>query len=107
MGFEEIRQSIIRISREGIAKGLTVGEAFKRETVFPRVVVNLMALSEKAGHLEEILGTLSNFYEAEIEGAIKTMVTFLEPILLLGIGVVIGTIALAIIIPIYQLVGSF
>lgn len=107
VGFEELKRSLLRIAREGITKGLTIGEAFKREEVFPRVVVNLVALSEKAGHLEDILGTLSNFYESEIESSIKTMVTFLEPMLLLGIGVVIGIIALAIIIPIYQLVGSF
>lgn len=107
VGFDELKRSLLRIAREGITKGLTIGEAFKREEVFPRVVVNLVALSEKAGHLEDILGTLSNFYESEIESSIKTMVTFLEPILLLGIGGVIGIIALSIIIPIYQLVGKF
>ena len=107
VGSEELKNSLLRISREGIAKGLTIGEAFRREAVFPRVIVNLMAISEKAGHIEDILNTLAGFYEAEAETSVKTMVTFLEPALLLIMGLVIGTIALAIILPIYQLTAQF
>jgi len=107
VGFEDMKNSLMRISREGVAKGLTIGEAFRREVIFPRVVVNLMAISEKAGHIEDILSALSDFYGGEIEVAIKTMVSFLEPVMLMGIGVIIGTIAIAVIVPIYQLVGQF
>lgn len=107
VGSDEIKDSLIRISREGISKGLTIGDAFRREETFPRVIVNLMAISEKAGHIEDILETLANFYESEIDAAVKNLITFLEPTLLMVIGLVIGTIALAIIIPIYQLVGKF
>jgi type II secretory pathway component PulF len=107
VGFKEIKDALIRISREGVSKGLTLGEAFRREPVFPRAVVNLIAISEKAGHLEQMLATLSDFYESEIEASIKSMVSFLEPVLLLAIGLVVAVIALAIIVPIYQLVGQF
>ncbi|MBI2011076.1 MAG: type II secretion system F family protein [Candidatus Colwellbacteria bacterium] len=106
VGSVELKQSLIRISREGIAKGLTVGEAFRREVYFPRVVVNLIAVSERGGHLEEVLETLADFYESEIDSSIKILVSFLEPILLLFIGLVVGGIALAVIIPVYQLVSS-
>ncbi len=106
VGSSELKNSLRRVSREGIAKGLTVGEAFRREAYFPRVVVNLIAVSEKGGHLEEVLETLANFYETEIDSSIKTLVSFLEPFLLLFIGLVVGGIALAIIIPVYQLVSS-
>jgi type II secretory pathway component PulF len=102
-----LRESLIRVSREGLAKGLTVGEAFKREPFFPKTVVNLMAISEKAGHIEEVLGTLADFYASEIDSGLKTLVSFLEPALLLLIGFVIGIIALAIIVPIYQLTTQF
>jgi len=106
VGFEDLKNSLMRVSREGIAKGLTIGEAFRRETIFPRVVVNLMAISEKAGHIENILLALADFYEGEIETAVKTMVSFLEPVMLMAIGIIIGTIAVSIIVPIYQLVGQ-
>jgi len=107
VGFKEIKDALIRISREGVSKGLTLGDAFRREAAFPRAVVNLIAISEKAGHLEQVLATLADFYESEIEASIKSMVSFLEPVLLLGIGLIVGIIALAIIVPIYQLVGQF
>ena len=104
VGHVELRAAILRISREGITKGLTIGEAFKREPIFPRVVVNLIAISEKAGHMEGILDTLGEFYESEIDTSIKTLISFLEPALLLFIGFIVGIIALSIIIPVYQLV---
>lgn len=107
VGHEEFAASLRRIAREGVARGVTIGEAFKREPVFPNVVANLVAVSEKAGHLDEILKTLADFYELEIDNALKTLVSFLEPALLLVIGGVVAVIALAIIVPIYQLVGQF
>ncbi|KKU15189.1 hypothetical protein A3A20_01335 [Candidatus Wolfebacteria bacterium RIFCSPLOWO2_01_FULL_45_19] len=106
VGWEELKEALMRVSREGLVKGMTVGDAFRREQVFPKVVVNLVAISEKAGHLEDILDTLSKFYESEIDNSIKTLVSFLEPAMLLVLGVIIGTIALSIIVPIYQLIGS-
>ncbi len=106
VGSEELKQSLLRISREGVAKGLTIGEAFRKEPYFPMTITNLIAVSEKAGHTEEILNTLADFYETEIDARVKNLVSFLEPIMLLGIGIMIGTIALAVIVPVYQLVGG-
>lgn len=107
VGVPELKNALHRIAQEGIAKGLTVGEAFKREPAVPKIVANLIAISEKSGHLEEILLTLSNFYASEVEGAVKSLVSFIEPVMLLMIGLVIGTIALAVIIPVYQLTNTF
>ena len=104
---EELKASIHRISQEGLAKGLTIGEAFRRETAFPSTITNLVAISEKAGHLDEVLITLSEFYTKEIDSSVKELVAFLEPALLVFIGVVVATIALAIIVPIYQLTTQF
>lgn len=107
VGNIELKEALIRISKEGLAKGLTVGEAFRREPFFPKTVVNLMAISERAGHIDDVLDTLANFYAGEIDNSLKTLVSFLEPVMLLGIGVVVGLIALSIIVPIYQLTTQF
>ncbi len=103
----EFRAALLRVANEGLAKGLTIGEAFKRETVFPKSVTNLVAISEKAGHLEEVLVTLADFYEANINANIKALVSLLEPVLLISMGAIVAVIALAIIVPIYQLTTSF
>ncbi len=105
VGHPDLRASLLRV-RDGVSQGLTLGEGFRKETALPSVVTNLIAISEKAGHLDEILTTMGHFYETEIESSIKSAVTFIEPIMLLFIGTIIGVIALAIIVPVYQLVGQ-
>jgi type II secretory pathway component PulF len=103
----ELKEALVRISKEGISKGLSLGDAFKREPYFPKTVVNLIAISEHAGHIEEVLATLADFYVSEIDSSLKTLVSFLEPIMLVFIGLVVGLIALAIVVPIYQLTMQF
>ncbi len=107
VGSQKFKVSLRRIAEEGLAKGMTIGDAFRREPVFPNVVANLIAISEKAGHLEEVLKTLADFYETSVESSIKSLVSLLEPLLLLIMGVMVAVIALAIIIPIYQLTAQF
>lgn len=107
VGLDSYRSALLRVANEGLSKGLTIGEAFRRETVFPKMVSNLVAISEKAGHLEEVLDTLAQFYESNIDGNIKALVSLLEPAMLLIMGVMVGVIALSIIVPIYQLTTSF
>ncbi|MDO8515750.1 MAG: type II secretion system F family protein [bacterium] len=107
VGSEQFKAALMRIADEGLSKGLTIGESFRRETIFPRVVTNLVAISEKAGHLEEVLQTVADFYVSSVDDGIKTLVNFLEPMLLLGMGLLVGSIAIAIIVPIYQLTTQF
>ncbi|PIR98387.1 MAG: hypothetical protein COT88_01955 [Candidatus Colwellbacteria bacterium CG10_big_fil_rev_8_21_14_0_10_41_28] len=106
VGFDKMKLALTRISRERVSKGVTIGEAFRQEPIFPKTVANLIAISEKTGHMEDVLETLAAFYNSEIDSNIKILVSFLEPVLLLLIGLAVGGIALAIIIPVYQLVGQ-
>ncbi len=107
VGFIRFRYSLIRVADEGLARGLTVGEAFKRERVFPGVFTNLVVISEKAGHLEDVLGTLAGFYASSVDSNVKTLVSLLEPTLLLLMGSLVAAISLSIIIPVYQLTSQF
>lgn len=107
VGHQEIKAAILRVAEEGLSRGLTVSEAFKKEIIFPRVVTNLIAISEKAGHLDEVLQTLSEFYASNIDSTIKSVVAVIEPILLIFMGGIVGIIALSIVIPIYQLAMKF
>ncbi len=102
-----IQDALRRVAKDGVTKGLSLGEAFGKEPIFPPVVVNLVAISEKAGHLDQVLKTLADFYDSEISASVKNLVAFIEPLLLVLIGGVIGLIALSILVPIYQLVTQF
>jgi len=107
VGNPKYEAALRRISKEYLAKGLSIGDSFRKEKAFPPVVINLLAIGEKAGHTEEILNTLANFYESEIDVSLKTLVSFIEPAMLLFLGVVVGGIALSLIVPVYQLVSQF
>ncbi len=104
---DEFKFSLKRISEEGLAKGMAVADAFKREVIFPKLVTNLIGISEKAGHLEDVLETLATFYASRVEATIKSLVAFVEPALLLVMGLFVGLVALSIILPIYQLTSQF
>ena len=99
----QFRYALLRVANEGLAKGLTIGEAFRRETVLPQSVTSLIAISEKAGHIEEVLATLADFYASNVDSSIKTAVALIEPLMLLIMGALVGIIALSIIVPIYQM----
>ncbi len=107
VGSEDFRVALNRIADEGLAKGVSIGESFKREKIFPQVVTNLIAVSERAGHLEEVLETISEFYASNVDANVRALVSVLEPILLMAMGLMVGGIALAIIVPIYQLTNQF
>jgi type II secretory pathway component PulF len=106
VGDDEMKQAIIRIGREGLSKGLTMGDAFRKEPVFPQTIRTLVAVGEKAGHTEEIFGTLTDFYEAEIDMSVKSLMSLIEPLMLLMMGLIVGGIAMAVIMPVYQFVGQ-
>jgi len=107
VGHPKYQAALLRIAKKHLEQGISLGDSFKKETIFPAVVSNLLAIGEKAGHTEEILKTLSVFYETEIDAALKTLVSLLEPLLLMFLGVIVGGIALSLIVPVYQLVGQF
>ncbi len=108
---EAVGEEVFRISLSNVAKyltqGLTVGEAFRQEKEFPKYLCNLLAIGEKAGHIDEILNTLSIFYEKEIEASLKALVALIEPLMLILMGALIGGIAVSVILPMYQMLGNF
>lgn len=106
VGEEVFRKSLFNIAVY-LTKGLTVGDAFKLETNFPRYLSNLLAIGEKAGHIDEILATLADFYEKEIDNSLKSIVALIEPMMLMIMGVVVGGIAISVILPMYQMIGQF
>jgi len=91
-----------------IKNGIPLSESLaKFPKLFPRLLVSLIIVGERTGSLSEILRTFSNFYEEEVDNKLKNLTAVLEPALLLVMGVLVGSIAFSIILPIYQLVGHF
>ncbi len=73
---------------------------------FPRLTVSLIKVGEASGRLEEELSSLAQMYETEVDQTAKKLTVAVEPILLVGIGLVVGVLALSIITPIYTITGN-
>jgi len=78
VGNEEMRQALLRIANEGVAKGISLGDAFRKEEIFPHTIRTLISIGEKAGRTDEVLKTLADFYDTEIDAAVKSLVAILN-----------------------------
>lgn len=91
-----------------VKNGISISEALSKfPDLFPRLLVSLTTVGERTGSLSEILVTFSDFYEEDVDNKLKDLTAILEPALLLLMGILVGSIAFSIILPIYQLVGHF
>jgi type II secretory pathway component PulF len=103
---QRYRRALAAVERE-VGRGVALTNALRQHpALFPSLVVSMVGVGEKTGTLDGVLGTLAGFYEEEVDDALKTLVSLLEPLLLVVMGVVVGSIALAIILPIYQSVSA-
>jgi type II secretory pathway component PulF len=107
VGNTKYEEAIINADRD-IKNGIALSNALKNNPkLFPSFLVSLVAVGEKTGTLDKVLKNFADFYEEDVSNALKDLTTFLEPILLLFMGLMVGLIALSILLPIYQMVGSF
>ena len=107
VGNERYKKAILH-AREQLINGVSFSKTFEATPeLFPRFLTSLMVVGERTGTLENILKVFADFYEEDLDSTLKDLSTFLEPILLLMMGLVIGAIAFSILLPIYQLVGKF
>lgn len=91
---------------ERVKRGGTISESLGQyPDLFPLLTVKMIQVGETSGRLEEVLFYLGGFYSTELDTATKTLSAALEPALLLGIGLTVGFLALAIITPIYNITG--
>ncbi len=90
-----------------VEKGVSIGNAMTNEAIFPQSLIQMTAVGEQTGHLDETLLKVSEFYESESEIAIKGMLTLIEPAILVVLGIGVGFLVMAVITPIYSLSNSF
>lgn len=87
-----------------VSRGENLTEVFKASGIFPSMVIQLINSGEKSGKLDEMFSEIVSFYEPEIEYVIRNLTAVLEPFLLLIMGLTVGFIALAVLLPIFNLI---
>ena len=102
-----IYKKIVIDAKEKILKGISLGNAFKgSKKYFPGLLISVINVGEKTGQLDQILLSLADFYEEQADNTLKTLTSLIEPILLVIVGILIGGMAISIVVPIYQLIGT-
>lgn len=87
----------------GVINGSTISEKLGESSVFPKMVVSMVAAGESSGNLPEMLNKISDFYTREVDAAISGLTSMIEPILIVGLGAIVTVVVLAIYLPIFQM----
>jgi len=98
-----LREEMLRVREETVRQGLPVSEGLKRSRFFPVFVANMAGVGEEGGKLEESLLEVANYYEKEVEQRTRLVTSLLEPLLILVVGLVVGFIVFAMLLPIFKL----
>lgn len=100
-------EEVIARTAENVKLGKPLTESLaQHEKLFPTIITQMLAIGEETGNLETILDQLAEHYEAEIDETMKNLSSIIEPLLLLVIGAVVGFLAMALIMPIYNISQS-
>ena len=100
-----IEEAIIKV-RMGVERGESFVDPLKATEVFPHMVAQMVGIGEQTGALDAMLGKIADFYEQEVDAAIANLLTLIEPILIAFLGVTIGSIVIAMYLPLFTLIGK-
>ncbi|MFO0550261.1 MAG: type II secretion system F family protein [Polyangiaceae bacterium] len=93
-------------SRAKIAEGKNLADPLREADVFPGMVVQMVAVGEQTGALDTMLSKIADFYEDEVDVAVAALTSLLEPLLMVIIGTMVGTVLIAMYLPIFDLAGK-
>ena len=93
----------IHTARENVREGESIADPLRRSGLFPPVVIQMVAVGEKSGELEKMLLKISDSFDRTVETRITALMSLLEPIIILVMGLVVGFIVIAIMLPILQM----
>lgn len=100
-----IEQSIMYV-RERISEGRNMGEPLAETKVFPDMVVQMISVGEQTGALDQMLNKIADFYEEETDIAVAGLTSAIEPILMVGVGGMVGVVLMSMYLPIFSLAGN-
>ncbi len=90
-------------SRQSISEGKTIADPLSKESVFPPMVVQMIAVGETTGAIDSMLGKIADFYDDEVDSAVSTLTAMLEPAMMVFLGITIGTIVIAMYLPVFEM----
>jgi len=93
-------------SRGSIAGGETIAGPLQRSGVFPPMVTSMIAVGEATGGLDDMLAKIADFYDDEVDAAVSTLLSLMEPIMIVFLGVIVGGMIVAMYLPIFDMINA-
>ena len=99
----EVLAKAIREARDNISEGESIAGPLKRSNQFPPIVIHMVGIGEKTGDLEKMLNQVSDTYDFQVKNQVDGLTSILEPIMIIMMGGVIGTIVFSLMVPMFEL----
>jgi len=92
--------------RRSLEEGKSLTEPLRESEVFPGMVTQMIAVGEQTGAMDAMLQKIADFYEEEVDAAVKDLLTALEPIMIVFLGVIVGGVVISMYLPLFSLIGK-
>ena len=100
-----VEKAVLQV-RKGIETGRTIVDPLRETGVFPNIVVQMIGVGEQTGSLDAMLQKIADFYEDEVDAAVGDLLTAMEPMIILFLGVVVGGVVISMYLPLFSLIGK-
>lgn len=98
-----VYEQAVNQMRDDVATGQSLQLAMRQQGIFPHMVIQMVAIGEESGALDDMLSKVADFYEEEVDNAVDALSSLLEPLIMVVLGVLIGGLVVALYLPIFQL----
>ena len=88
-----------------VKEGQSITATLEKESVFPPMVTQMISVGEETGSLDAMLNKIADFYEDEVNASVKALTSILEPILMLGVGAIVGVVVISMYLPIFNMMN--
>jgi type IV pilus assembly protein PilC len=103
-----VEQSLAEV-RVKVQEGIPIAEPLTNDPLFPPMVSQMVKIGEETGELEQMLSKVADFYEDEVDSTIQSLTSIIEPLMMIGVGFMVGIIIIAMYLPMFrmmQLIGN-
>ncbi len=102
-----ILESAVMNARQSVSEGKSLTDAFKETGHFPFMLTQMVSVGEATGTLDEMLSKLADFYDEEVDAQVSALLSIMEPILLIFVGGMVGSLVISMYLPIFSLMQQF
>lgn len=99
----QVYANAIEASKQEVQQGGMISLALQREAVFPPLAIQMMSIGEETGELDAMMMKVADFYEDEVEQAVKALTSLIEPLMMVGVATMVGVILLSMYLPMFKI----